>query len=520
MILRRHWLPLVALLLVAVAALPILTYPMGRDQGMYANIARGILNGQLPYIDVWDIKPPAIYYIYALGIAIFGPSAAALRAIDLVTALPTALALYWLGHRLAGKRVAILTIVIFPVFYFTETFASLTQSDSIVTLPMILAVAAAFKTRDYPPDDRRALIGAFLTGALCALTLWFKHYYVVFVLVLVADQLLARRRLPFKEVVLFCMGGLLVGLGGAAYFLTTGILQEMLQVAQSTSQYTALGYDPGAFFTSMLNYAAFRWQHWGVLIALVLLWPLARRRQPADTRLPGWRLVILWLLSGLGFVLLQAKGFDTHWLPMLPPMALLGAYSTGVLLDSLAGRLSHRFTPQAGYASIHLVAILAFLFILVRVTWLRAWPYLTGREDQIAYYERFQANDLKPAESLTMVEFLRKRVAPGDTLFVWGFRPEVYYLAELRPATRFIAHFPLVSPWYPAQWRQEAVETLWAAMPPYVLVLEADYMPWVTGRSEDSHELLVEYTGLSDWLAFNYERETQIGDFLVWRRKS
>jgi hypothetical protein len=166
------------------------------------------------------------------------------------------------------------------------------------------------------------------------------------------------------------------------------------------------------------------------------------------------------------------------------------------------------------------VAILAFLFILVRVTWLRAWPYLTGREDQIAYYERFQANDLKPAESLTMVEFLRKRVAPGDTLFVWGFRPEVYYLAELRPATRFIAHFPLVSPWYPAQWRQEAVETLWAAMPLYVLVLEADYMPWVTGRSEDSHELLVEYTGLSDWLAFNYERETQIGDFLVWRRKS
>src|SRR5688500_9686525 len=115
-----------------IAALPILTYPMGRDQGMYANIARAILDGKLPFVDMWDIKPPAIYYIYAGVISIFGPGSAALRALDLVTVPVTITALYMLSMRLTdgNRRVALLSGILFTVFYFTETFASLTQSDA------------------------------------------------------------------------------------------------------------------------------------------------------------------------------------------------------------------------------------------------------------------------------------------------------------------------------------------------------------------------------------------------------
>ena len=92
-----------ALILISlIVALPVLTYPLGRDQGMYANIARTILNGGLPYIDMWDIKPPAIYYIYAGGISLFGPGAAAIRAIDLAFLPLTLISLFMLGKRLGG----------------------------------------------------------------------------------------------------------------------------------------------------------------------------------------------------------------------------------------------------------------------------------------------------------------------------------------------------------------------------------------------------------------------------------
>ncbi|MCA9907880.1 MAG: hypothetical protein KC519_04465, partial [Anaerolineae bacterium] len=73
--------------------------------------------------------------------------------------------------------------------------------------------------------------------------------------------------------------------------------------------------------------------------------------------------------------------------------------------------------------------------------------------------------------------------------------------------------------WYPPAWREENVDLLWAALPPYVLILQVDYMPWVTGSEDDSNTLLQSYTELNNWLIYNYERETQIGNFFIWRRK-
>jgi hypothetical protein len=152
--------------------------------------------------------------------------------------------------------------------------------------------------------------------------------------------------------------------------------------------------------------------------------------------------------------------------------------------------------------------------------WPGTLPYLTGREDQVAYYGRFQAGEFIADESLKVASLLRERVVPGDSLYIWGFRPEVYYMSQLNPPTRFIFQFPLVADWYPKEWREENAEILWAALPPYVLVLQVDYMPWVTGSEEDSNTLLQEYNELNDWLVFNYELDSQIGNFFVWRRKT
>ncbi|MGB8212819.1 MAG: glycosyltransferase family 39 protein [Anaerolineales bacterium] len=56
-------------LLVLGQANPYTTLPT-RDSGCYLYVGRLILRGEVPYINAWDSKPPAIFYINALGLFI------------------------------------------------------------------------------------------------------------------------------------------------------------------------------------------------------------------------------------------------------------------------------------------------------------------------------------------------------------------------------------------------------------------------------------------------------------------
>lgn len=490
-----------------VLALPVLAYPLGRDQGTYANIAVSIQNGGLPYIDMWDIKPPAIYYLYALAFSLFGQSAPAVHALDFIFVPLTLVPLYFLTRRAAGITAARWAMLLLPVFYFTETFASVSQSDSLVIAPMAWAVWLVVRAGDAPRGSPSAVRWALGAGMLCALVLWFKHYYVAFALALALEHVLHRRGLPWREGLAFGLGGVLVGLPIFLYAIQTGIWAEMLLVAQGTAAYSAQSFTS---FTALVeqfsHYLAFRWSHWGVLLTLAALaLIIVPRRDGGRGRMVG-----LWLAAGLAFVLVQGKGFDTHWLPLLPPL-VMGA----------AAALARLTPPQAAWGRVAAVgAVMGLGAILAVNTSLPAFPYLTGQETQRAYFRQFQAGDINAAESLRMAQWLRERTQPGDTLYIWGFRPEVTFMAGLRPATRFQMHFPLIGQGYPDQWKQENVDTLWQVLPPVVVVMRADYMPWVTGSDDDSNTILAQdYTALRDWLIFNYDRGEEIGNFLVWIRK-
>jgi hypothetical protein len=533
---------LLMIALVLVLALPTLLYPLGRDQGMYANIGAAILRGGLPYVDMWDIKPPPIYYLYALSMALFGPTPLGVRALDLLLVPFGMWGLMLLGARIAGERVGLWAALLYGVFYFSDQFANLTQSDSLVTVFMIWAALASWQAAAAPASSRRALGYALACGVLCGLIVWFKQYQAFFVLALVLWQIAQRWgqwRALMMEAAAFTLGGLLTGGGLLAYFAAIGILPEMLIVAQSTSAYNAQYSDWGAFFNQMGNYFTFRWWYWGALFALVGLAALLSAARRLNGR--GWGFVWGWLAAATAFMVVQRLGFDTHWFPMLPPMALLGAgalawvsgwaSSSNPLLEVAAGRppeekgakvpsLQERgIRGEAFQPLIHAAFILTFSGILAYNTWWPAWGYLTGQQTQHDYFAQFQANDLKPEQSLAVVEWLRPRLAVGDTLYVWGFRPEVAFMGGWRPATRWQAQFPLVASWYPHEWQQQNVDLLWAAMPPYALILTDDFMPWVTGQHADSHTILQGYTELNNWLMANYDRVHTIGDFLIWQRK-
>ena len=508
----RRWLrvygPLLGVIgLVLLLALPTLTYPLGRDQGEFATIGRGILQGKVPYVDLWNPKPPAVFYVYAGVMALFGRTVPALRLIDLLIAPALLWAVWWIGRRGGGARLGLWAALLFGIFTFTETFWTLTQNDGIVLLPMLLAMVAALRAAD---GGRRSWGWAVASGALAAIAIWFKYPFALFAGAAVLAYALMSARLRWKDI-----AGFAAGLFGALAFgvgamMSIGAWDALLESARVTSAYTALGFNLPDFLAAMELALGYRWSQWGLAFLLGVIGAVAGL-WPRFTPEPRQRKMVLvwlgWLALGFAIMAVQAKGYDYHWLPMLPPLALLAGLG--------ASALTRRFPNWAQVAA----GAAVFGLALVAV-WRPALPYLSGQEDQLAYFDRFQGGEFNAGESQRAADFLRAHNVPGDSLYVWGFRPELYYLTDLNPPTRFIFQFPLVADWYPADWRQENVDVLWAALPPYVAVLQTDYMPWVTGSHEDSNTLLQEYEELNDWLIYNYERDVQIGNFLFWRRKA
>src|SRR5689334_16180559 len=70
-------------LVALVFAAPSLLYPLGHDQAVHLYVGRAWLHGGLPYRDAFEYKPPGIFAIHALLVAVFGEQEWPIRMADL-----------------------------------------------------------------------------------------------------------------------------------------------------------------------------------------------------------------------------------------------------------------------------------------------------------------------------------------------------------------------------------------------------------------------------------------------------
>lgn len=110
------------------------------DESTFILMGQSLLDGYLPYIKLWDNKPPLLFLFYAGAIAAFGKSIASIRIAGALCVALTAFFTYLTGRRLwnhwAGILAATLCILI-------ESFlhkAQAVMSEHVAILPMAVAV--------------------------------------------------------------------------------------------------------------------------------------------------------------------------------------------------------------------------------------------------------------------------------------------------------------------------------------------------------------------------------------------
>lgn len=123
---------------------------------------------------------------------------------------------------------------------------------------------------------------------------------------------------------------------------------------------------------------------------------------------------LMWIALGAIGVVAGLRFFPRYYLALLPPLVLLAARGMAANPRRAACIGALLIVPLARFAPTYVEA--------ARGGW------------------RDTAMD---ADSRAVAAILRQEARPGDTLFVWGYRPEIYVYSGLRAATRYLDSQPL-----------------------------------------------------------------------------
>ncbi len=497
---RSAWLSAILVAAVAVVVL-VPNSPAGRvpgeDAGVFFYAARELLSGGTPYLAVWDHKPPLIYVVDAVGLAIGGPTGvwllqilalagAALLSLRAMTSvfglIPASFgALAWL---LASPR----------LFLRDEQQTSYTE---FFVLPLQLVSLAIIAARPDLRFDRRQALGL---GALAALALLLKPTLVGLWIAIALVALWRERGRAAPTVAFMTLGGTAVLAVFAAFFLARGAFFDLIEQAFRYN----LAYASFAPLTERLGAIpeGLRLLSPSGLAPLALaaaLYAVARR-----ATLPSLLAVAIVALP-LEFVLATSgRAYHYYFIPWLPAMGVLATYA--------ASEAIRRVGRERGLAAV------AAVLVLMSIQPARLVARLAATGDD--------------GTSRAAAAYIAQRTTPSELVLIWGSRAEVLIVAERRSPTRYLYQYaPLATRRYSTPAAIDSFLSDLATHGP-ALIVDASAASFVTPpldreglrawvSPEAQYAWPAETERIVAFVEANYVRDGSIGGvgWPVWRRR-
>jgi hypothetical protein len=367
------------------------------DEDYHLAAALQILNGKLPYRDFWYDKPPlsALYYLL-----ISGYPGWPLRLLDTGYVLAACFFAYRLARAWWGPsegRVAAVLLAFFLAFYLPAAVVGF-AADALMILPHLAAVFYAF-------TGRAALAG------LCSAIAFLINVKGLFVLAACAFWLpgsLVTLALGFV-LPLIAFGGLAL-LSGA----WPGYWEQVWKWGWIYAAQSSVG---RPFRTGLIR--SLDWMGFHAALVGGAIFSLV------NSSSDRWK-ALSWIGLSLAGVCLGMRFVPHYFLQLLPPVVVIG--SRGLVLAWRRNR-----TITAALASVAL--LVPFVRFAPRYFSL---AYECVRGEPVQW--RDSALDL---DAQQVAAEIKRRARPGDTLFVWGYRPDIYVYTRLVTDGRFWDSQPL-----------------------------------------------------------------------------
>ena len=414
---RRFCLAALGIVLLTIAIrLPSLVHSRPIDsEAMYSVVADEIVDGGRPYIDAVERKPPLLFWTYAAIFKVAGEyNWMALHFVALLWTLCALAGLFAAGIELFDCNTGLIAAVLYCVFQPWWTGRTLSfDGEMLMNLPIIWAWAIAFRR-----SSSRLRPELFAAGVLLGAAFLLKQPAAIAAVPLGvylllpsyrADRSLTRTNSIIQATMLTL--GFFAVLGSVTIVLwKQGILHEAFYWTISDHDVPHVFWQKGIVITLAFLAACLPLVLGAVMVCRDKdeIWA---GRTPERTALLG-----LLAASAIGAAA-SARFYPHYYIQLIPPLALLAA-------PYYARLWSGTIQPR-------------YWLLRPRVTY--AWLALTIIVFSIAHWVGLAQGSVPSEEG----RYLLTHSAPGDRIFVWGLSSAIYLDAHRRPASRYIATFPL-----------------------------------------------------------------------------
>jgi len=518
---------------------PSIAEPLGIDQSLWASAVRGMARHQLLYRDVWEQRPPGIYFTYLAGFRIFGWTPAAVAWMDILASGVTTLLLFAIVRRLSDLTTGAIAAALYAVLtmpgwlYRHDGFLERSVCETFIVVCVAVAAWCAVEWRTVVSlslcDTRGRLPGwayasaagvGFFGGAavafkpnaglyLPAILLWMWFYRPPSMVVPEAMRVLvvalfAAAIPPVLTLVWLWRLDLLADARVAVldfnrFYVSQGLTIKGYAVDFSKAIWLRMKTDP-------------LWLAGGIG-SVAVVWQFLRQR--AIDAFAG--LAVCWGgAAALVIVVNGARLFNTYFIQAFAPLVVL---ATWLIVERARASIPARFISVAT-AALMLTLLLQRHYVTRVYEWAQAdIGVMRGTLDRTSYLDRFGGYGNNRGYSARaneeLANYIRNHTTPDDRIYLFGINGAgVYFLSDRLTAHRFLrVNFFVPSEFPNPAFTLDAVVADLAVRPARYLIFEQLHSSSEMGRMVDALQSRGEITRLLG----AYRFETTIEDFSLFR---
>ncbi len=408
------------------------------DSSVFLYVGDRILEGAIPYKDVWDHKGPLIYYIDALGLAMSSGSRWGVWLLEFVAVLIAAWVGYGLMKRAFGTWPAIFAVILFLLeLRLVLDLGNLTEEFA---LPFQVALLWLF----WRGTNTKQVLYYFLIGVGAALCFLLRPNIIGIPLAIgitIGWQAFAeRRKEAWKHLGIMAAGGFsILGLVAIYFFFAQALPQLWDAVFAFNFAYDAeeQGNQIDPLLSGFANLPL-------STIFGVTGWVLAIAALRSKLRL-SWPIRNLVFLVSIGVPLemiltsLTGNDFPHYYMSWLPLLALSSCF----FVYFISTNISPSVKGWSGHGHLTQLIVLPLIITISITPVMGLQPTVESSLVAALKAGGLPSVDLRGHQYESVLNYVFKNMAADQPLLVWGNQVTINWLTDHNAPTRFVYQTPL-----------------------------------------------------------------------------